>query len=86
MGETLTLIGASILGVLGLGLWAASFFHAAIHADGAWAAVGRRRSRWIVLLLLFGWIAGIVYLLLVRPGLRAAVLATRPGQEGGRQA
>ena len=82
MGETLTLIGVSILGVLGLALWVASFIHAAIQADGAWAAVGRRRSRWIVLLLFFGWVAGIVYFLLVRPGLRAAVLATRPRGSG----
>ena len=82
MSETLTVVGTSILGVLGLAVWVTSFIHAAIQADGAWRAVGRRRSRWVVLLLLFGWIAGILYLLLVRPGLRAAVLATRPDRQG----
>ena len=85
--ETLALIGVSILLVLGLALWVAAFIHAAIQADGAWAAVGRSRVRWVVLLFLFGWIAGIVYLLLVRPQLRAVVMATtRAGREPEQQA
>jgi len=38
----------------------------------AFAAVGRRKGSWALRLCFFGWIAGIVYLLSVRPQLQEA--------------
>ena len=86
MADAAIRLGVTVLGVAAIGLWVGAFVHAAIQPDGAWAAVGRRRSSWIVCLALFGWVAGIVYLLAVRPGLRAAVVATtRQGPGSGGQ-
>jgi hypothetical protein len=54
-------------------LWAVSLLSALLHSREVWAASGRSRTGWVVGMALFGWAAGIAYLLLVRPALRSTV-------------
>lgn len=75
MDGAVVVIGVVLLTAVGA-LWVAAIVDVAIQPDGAWRAVGRRRKGWVVGMILFGWIAGAVYFLSVRPGLRAAVAAT----------
>jgi hypothetical protein len=68
--------------VVVLALWVVPIFgilDAARRPDAAWIAVSSSRAMWIVLQVLFGVIASIIYFVVIRPRLIVAGQATGGG-------
>src|SRR5438309_1556032 len=67
-----------LLVMLGLGaLHFGAIVDAAIRPDAAWAAAGRSRAAWILVILFIPVLGALVYLLAVRPGATREARATK---------
>lgn len=74
---TLVLLGFLIL------VWVATLLDAVRHPRASWEALRRSKVDWVVRLGVFGWVAGLVYLVAVRGELATvrAYVADQP--QGG---
>ena len=65
--------GFAVLGLLGLlaAVWLVALVDAVARPAPVWSAAGRSKGGWVVGLLVFGAVAELVYLVSVRPQLRA---------------
>jgi len=64
--------------VAGAVVWVACLVDVLQQPHAGFEAIGTTKAGWVIRLALFGWIAGLVYLVSVRPRLRAAVRSGLP--------
>lgn len=68
-----------VLWIVVVPVWLFSLIDVARQPKAVFAKIGRNKAGWVFRVAFFGWIAGVVYLLSVRPQLRKAARRVPPG-------